>query len=119
MSEVPEKELNIITIDRKIEMDYLPKRIAVPDISGQHFEAFTVRHSDIDMYHHMNNAKYINAALEFLPKDFTIHRMRVEYKVSAKFGYTIYPERIQAPPGKCYILLQNAQDKPYAVLEFS
>ncbi|WP_010632710.1 acyl-[acyl-carrier-protein] thioesterase [Sporolactobacillus vineae] len=119
MSKVPEEELDKITIDRKIDMDYLPKHIVVPDSPGQRLDSFTVRRGDIDMYHHMNNAKYVRAALEFLPKDFTMHRMRIEYKRSAKAGYTLYPERIQTPSGKCYILLENAKKRPYAVLEFS
>ncbi len=119
MEKIPPEESNKITIDRKIEMDYLPKRITIQDVSGQRLDAFTVKRSAIDLYRHMNNAKYIEAALEFLPTDFMIHRMRVEYKMSAKAGNTIYPERIQTPAGKWYILLKNARNKPYAILEFS
>lgn len=119
MTELPEQELAKITIDRKVDMEYLPKRIAVSDIPGQRFESFKVRRNDIDMYHHMNNAKYVRAGLEYLPESFAIHRMRIEYKKSARAGNALYPERIQTPSGCCYILLKNEQDKPYAVLEFS
>lgn len=118
MAKVPEEEQDKITIDRKVNMDYLPKRIAVPDIHEQSFDPFIVKRSDIDMYHHMNNAKYIEKAIEFLPKNFTIHRMRIEYKMPAKAGYTIYPGRILTSSGKWYILLQNAKNRPYAILEF-
>lgn len=119
MARLPQNELNKVTLDEKIDMEYLDRKIAVPELPGQRLAPFAVRRSDIDLNRHMNNAKYIEAALEFLPADFKIRRLRVEYKMPAKLGDQLYPKRIQAPAGDWYILLLDSRDNPFAVVEFS
>jgi len=71
------------------------------------------------MNRHMNNAKYIEVALEFLPENFTLHRFRVEYKAPAKLGDLLYPKLIKPPSTTWYMLLLNSRDDPFAVMEFS
>ena len=39
----------------------------------------------------MNNANYIRIALELLPADFQVHRMRVEFRMPAKLGDCLTP----------------------------
>ena len=38
---------------------------------------------DIDLNRHMNNARYVETAQEYLPYDFVVRRLRVEYKAPA------------------------------------
>jgi len=116
---LPQREINKITIDDKVDMEYLPRKISLPSVPGKRLAAVPVRHNDIDINRHMNNAKYIEAALEFLPEDFVIKRLRVEYRTQAKLGDWLYPQLITGERGELYILLLNAEDSPFAVLEFS
>ena len=119
MVRIPQNEIDKVTIDPKTEMEYLDKKIVVPDMPGRCSQAVAVKHKDIDLYCHMNNVKYIEVALELLPEDFKINRLRIEYKKSAKLGDVMYPQLIEAPSGNRYVLLLDSQDKPFAVMEFS
>jgi len=114
-----QSEIDKATIDAKIDMEYLDKRIDLPDIPRQRLNAVAVRRSDIDLYHHMNNVKYVEVALELLPEDFVTNRLRIEYKKPAKLGDLLYPQMIKAPSGHWYILLLDSQDNPYVIMEFS
>lgn len=119
MAKLPTEEIDKITYDDKINMDYLDKKISLPDIPGRRLDAIPVKRSDIDFYHHMNNARYIEAALELLPDDARIKRVRIEYKMPAKPGELMYPQVIQTPNGKRYVLLLDSKDKPYTIIEFT
>jgi acyl-ACP thioesterase len=119
MARIPKNEIEKITIDQKLEMEYLDKKIRVPDIPGRRSEAVVVKRGDIDLYRHMNNVKYIEVALEFLPEDFEINRLRIEYKKSAKMGDVLYPQIIEESSAHWYILLPDAQGNPFAVMEIS
>ncbi|MPM76431.1 hypothetical protein SDC9_123429 [bioreactor metagenome] len=91
----------------------------MPDIPRQRLDAIAVKRNDIDLYHHMNNVKYVEVALELLPMDFVTNRLRIEYKKPAKLGDQLYPQIIKAPPAHLYILLLDSQDNPYVIMEFS
>ena len=78
----------------------------------------------------MNNAQYIRTALEFVPEDFHIRQVRVEYKKAAVLGDVMYPrisritEHDQLYPfiykddQIIKILLGDAEGQAYAVVEF-
>jgi acyl-ACP thioesterase len=119
MARLPQSEIDKVTIDDKIDMEYLDKKIIVPNMPGQRLDAVAVRRNDIDLYHHMNNVKYIEIALELLPENFVINRLRIEYKTPAKYGDLLYPKLIEDQSAKWYILLLNSQDNPFTVMEFS
>ncbi|HWR23408.1 MAG TPA: acyl-ACP thioesterase domain-containing protein [Feifaniaceae bacterium] len=119
MSRIPQAELDKITIEDRLDMEYLDKKIVLPRVPERHLDAFRVRRSDIDINHHMNNAKYIEAALEFLPETFTAKRLRIEYKSPAKLGDWVYPKLMEGPEGTYYVRLLNLNGDPFAVMEFS
>jgi acyl-ACP thioesterase len=118
LARLPPEELLKVTMEKKIDMEYLDKKIALPDLPGLRPDAIPVRRNDIDLNGHMNNVRYIEAALEFLPEDAQIKRLRAEYKAPAKPGDMLYP-RIIETPGRRYVVLSDHADKPYAVMEFS
>lgn len=115
---VPQDEIDKITIDEKVEMEYLDKKIAVPSLEGRVLEPVAVLRCDIDFNRHMNNARYIEKALEFLPLDFEVRRARVEYKKPARPGDLLYP-RVIFDGGVYFVLLEDGGGKPFAVVEFS
>lgn len=119
MARIPQNEMDKVAIDPKIEMEYLDKKIMVPDIPGRCSQAVAVKRNDIDMYRHMNNVKYVEVALELLPEDFKINRLRIEYKRPAKLGDILYPQIIETPSGYWYVLLLDSEDKPFAIMEFT
>ncbi len=118
LARLPPEELLKVTMDKRIDMEYLDKRIVLPDIPEHRYDPVPVRRGDIDLNRHMNNVRYIEAALELLPDDAPIRRIRVEYKAPAKPGDMLYPRSIETQ-GKRYVLLSDHEDKLFTVMEFS
>ncbi|GHU10626.1 acyl-ACP thioesterase [Spirochaetia bacterium] len=132
------REINdSITIDPKIDMEYLGRRIDVPGAEGKTIQAgaetengflflppLAVTSLDIDINRHMNNGRYIKIAMGFLNDDFVISRFRVEYKKPAVKNDQLYPIIKLHPvikhsdPDRIYILLTDKNGEQYAVMEF-
>ena len=119
MARLPESIIDKVSIDDKFDMEYLDRRIDLPDMPGRCLEPVAVKRHDIDLYRHMNNVRYVEVALELLPENFMIKRLRIEYKKSAKLGDLLYPRILEAPSSNQYILLLDAHDAPFAVMDFS
>jgi acyl-ACP thioesterase len=97
-------------------MEHKDRKISIPDNLFTH-GSFPVKKSNIDSYNHVNNGQYIKMAEEFLPDNYMVTNMRVEYKAQALIGHIIYPKTAHLN-NKYYIILDSDEDKPYAVLEF-
>ena len=119
IAKLPQSEIDKVTLDGKTDMEYLDKKILLPDKPGRYLDPVIVKRSYIDLYHHMNNVKYIEVALELLPENYIINRLRIEYKKPAKLGEILYPKIIEDSPTNWYILLLDSQNNPYAIMEFS
>lgn len=108
-----------MTIDPKFEMEYLPRKIALPDASAfAEHEPVDVMPSDIDYYHHVNNAQYVRMACDILPRDYAWNRLRIEYKSQAKLDAQIHPKTCKTDDAY-FVVLEDDAGKPYAELEFS
>ncbi|GHT58381.1 hypothetical protein FACS1894109_12520 [Spirochaetia bacterium] len=121
---LPPEINDAIVIDPKIEMDYAGRRIDVPETpdllpEDKKFPPFVVTSLDIDLNRHMNNGRYIKAAMNFLPDDFIISRFRVEYKKPAARGDLLYPVVKRPNHDKIYILLTDKEGGPHTVMEFT
>ncbi|MDR2627179.1 MAG: hypothetical protein LBC40_04010 [Dysgonamonadaceae bacterium] len=116
---LPPEVLGSMKIDPRLEMEYLSKKIALPPCSAEKLPPVKVSRGDIDFNRHMNNARYVQTALELLPPGFEITRFRIEYKMPAKYGDLLYPEIISGG-GNQYIVLNNVEEnlKPWAIMEF-
>ena len=103
-------------IEEKLEMNYAPRKVAIP---GQSItkESFTVQPCDLDLNHHVNNGRYIVMAEKYLPSGFEVGQMRAEYKHQATLGKTIIPY-ISEVEGKITVALCDEEQNPYAVVEF-
>ena len=75
----------------KIEMDYAPRKIALPKERAVQ-NAFSVQKHHLDTNHHVNNCQYIRMAADHLPEDFKVGQLRVEYKRQAVLDNVIIPE---------------------------
>lgn len=85
---------------------------------GEKPTPFAVRRNDIDTNGHVNNAKYIAFAEEYLPEDFTPKQIKVQYRHAAKHGDVLYPIVTKLSDGYA-ISLCDALYKPYVSMEFA
>lgn len=100
----------------KLEMDYCDRKIPVPE-SYVEMPAVTVPKYFIDTNNHMNNAKYVMVAEEYLPEDFAAKEIRVEYKTAAMLGDIIVP-RVTIEDAAVTMNLVNENGGTYAVVQF-
>lgn len=98
----------------KLEMDYAPRRIVLPEEYREGEPVTVVRHQ-IDTNHHMNNAQYVELAREALTGECRIRELRVEYKKAAVLGDVIIP-RIYSQEGSTAVSLCDRCGNPYAVV---
>ena len=112
---VPSDNLGYI-LEPAYPMEHKNRKIAIPSDFNT-LPPFPVVKSNIDSYNHVNNGQYIKMAEDFLPDDFEIFNMRVEYKTQALLNDIIYP-KIAYDDNKCIVLLATEEGKPYAVVEF-
>lgn len=117
LAKLSKQEADKIRLDPKVDMEYLDRRIVLPETPFPPLPEFPVRRGDIDFNGHMNNVRYLEAALELLPGGYPIARFRIEFKNSAKPGDIFYPSLTETADA-AYILLSNREGLPYTVMEF-
>ncbi len=103
----------------KMEMDYKPRKIAVPGEGGERMQELEVKLHHLDTNQHMNNAQYVHFAAMYLPADSEVKELRVEYRRQALLGDRIIPV-LYHTGDKTLLASMNGKDgKPYAVVEMS
>ena len=112
----PKETTDAYGIDDPIDEDFGERKVKMPeaDFIG---EPFPVQPHNLDTNHHVNNAQFISLAGECLPKNFTVRRMRAEYKQQAHLGDVLHPLRAETENG-CFISLNDEKGQPYVVVEF-
>lgn len=100
--------------EKKLEMEYAPRRIVLPD-TYEEAEPITVVRHHIDTNHHVNNAMYVEIAREALTEDTKIRELRAEYKKAAVLGDIITP-RISRQGDEYTVALCGNDGTPYAVI---
>lgn len=104
-------------IDTKIEMEYLPRKIMLPE-GGEEKPAFVIARHYLDTNHHVNNGQYVKMALEYPEEGFMIRRLRAEYKKQAYLNDVFYPVVYQR--GNVFTVSLNQENgEPYAVVELT
>ena len=71
----------------------------------------------IDTNKHVNNEKYVMIAQEFLPEDFDLGEIRVEYRMAAVLNDTLYP-RVTEEVDRITVNLTDEEGKTYAIILF-
>lgn len=115
----PEEMVLGYRTEPKLQMDYAPRKIAVPE-GGVWGEPIEVRPHHLDTNHHVNNAQYVSIAEEILPEETRargIRQMRAEYKKQAFLGDTLHPYIVHTPGG-FWVSLRDDEGKPYVNVEF-
>lgn len=104
------------TLEEKMVMDYSPRKIVIAE-NGIEQEKLVVRGQHLDSNQHVNNGQYVRIALEYLPEDFEVKHLRVEYRRQFVLGDTIIPMLHKCENGYV-VALCNEVKEPYAVIEF-
>ena len=113
---VPKEEQEAYVLHEKLDMDYAPRKIALPEEMTKE-EPFSIQKHHLDTHHHVNNCQYIRMAADYLPAGFEIHQMRAEYKKQALLGDVFYPS-VKLEEGKVTVALSTEDGAPYAIVEF-
>lgn len=108
--------LEAYQVSPKIEMEYLPRKIAMPE-RGEAKQAIVITRHYLDTNHHVNNGQYVQIALEYLKESFAVRRLRAEYKKQAYLDDIFYPV-VYEQEEICLVSLNDKEGKPYAVVEF-
>lgn len=103
-------------INEKLEMEYLPRKIKTPKLTKT-YPGITILPFQIDTNGHVNNSHYVALALECLPHDLEVKRVRVEYKKAAKCGDLMIPTSVEHE-GVYYVSLNDQEGQPYSILSF-
>ena len=111
-----DEDLRGYVLDEKLDMDYAPRKIALPEHMEME-EAFVIQKHHLDTHHHVNNGQYIRMAANYLPEGFGIHQMRAEYKRQALLGDVFHPA-VEQKEGKVTVAFFTDDQEPYAIVEF-
>lgn len=101
-------------MEEKLAMEYAPRRIALPQEYVLREPVLVMKHH-IDTNHHVNNARYVEIAREYLPDDFDIKELRAEYRKAAVMGDYLTP-RISKTEEGYVAALCDGEKNPYAVI---
>ncbi len=119
--EVPPIMRERYTLEDKLDMEYLPRKIKVSAEEGTEKEKITVASYHLDTNHHVNNGQYVRMAMGAVSEQTAqqkkeLRRLRVEYRKQALLGDVITP--VCREKEETVTVVLNAQDgKPYAVVE--
>lgn len=110
-------QIEAYQMEPKEPMDYSGRKIA---ISGdfETLEPVRVTKACLDTNHHMNNGRYVAVAMEYLPDNYSVRQIRVEYKRSAKYGDILIPKRQEAS-GRIVVLLEDIEGEVCVITEFT
>lgn len=103
-------------LDPPIEMNYAPRKIAIPG-GGKIEEPIVVKKHHLDTNHHVNNGQYVNMAMQYLAEGDGVRQMRAEYKKQAFLDEILYPY-VACEGERCVVALRDAEDKVYVTVEF-
>ena len=106
---------NIYELEEKLDMDYRKGRIKIPKELTQKEEMKAYYHN-IDSNEHVNNAQYLDMALDILDKkDYS--KIRVEYRKQMRQGEKIYLFAGKNELGDV-VVLRNEEMENGTILEF-
>lgn len=114
---IPQEAAKPYGCEPRYPMEYADRKVPVPKELTS-YPSFCVVSANIDTNNHVNNGQYILMAEEYLPEDFEVKELRVEYRNAARLGDTIYP-KVCCEDKLCTVVLEDADGKIYAILAFT
>lgn len=100
----------------RLEMEPMGRKMKLP-LEYEKKAPIEVPAYFIDSNHHMNNGRYLQVALAYLPGDFLVDCIQIEYRKEALLGENLYP-RVTSEQEHITVVLADQQDKPYCIIRF-
>lgn len=113
---IPPQLVETFGDEPKLDMEYFSRKIKAPQDCARKDSFFVCRHH-LDTNGHVNNGQYIRMAEEYLPEDFKVTRLRVEYRNQAYLHNMVVP-MVSVNNDETIVMLCDAEGKPYAVVAF-
>ncbi len=91
----PKDMLEKYPVEPCLNMNYAGRKIPVAE-GGTCLEPIMVQRQHLDSNNHVNNTQYVSMVLNYLPGDFEIGQIRVEYKKQAHLSDVLVPYVVEA-----------------------
>ncbi len=114
---VPDEEGLSYGIEPKLDMEYMPRKILLPE-NMEVADQIPVASHYADMYRHLNNAMYVDLASDYLPPDADVKRIRVDYRKQLRVGDDAVIKK-KVEKNRCYIAFYDTQDDMHVSTEFT
>jgi acyl-ACP thioesterase len=111
-----QEEMDAYDVGEPLDFPTASHKIQMPS-NGKNMDKVPVRRYHIDTNHHVNNGKYVEIAYAYLPNDFSVSELRVEYKKAVVLGDTFHVW-VETSEEKVTVGLCDEMQKPYAIIEF-
>ena len=89
---VTDKMLGVYNLHEPFDMDYKPRKIAVPDEPLAGAGSILIDGTHLDSNGHVNNAQYIRFLMRYIPEDHIVRALRIEYRKQVTPGETLVIE---------------------------
>jgi len=113
---VPQMMADSYGIEPQLPMECSARKIELPKAYEEQ-ERFVVPQYFMDTNHHMNNSRYMQIALAYVPVGFETNEVRVEYRRSAVAGDILVP-RVSRLDQQIVVALCGEDGAADAVVEF-
>lgn len=113
---IPQIMPDTFGFEPQLPMECSERKIHIPE-KTETKPSMVVPQFFIDTNQHMNNSRYVEVALEYLPNDFCVGEVRVEYKQAAVQGDIIIP-RVAAEENRVTVVLAGEDERVFAVVAF-
>lgn len=111
-----EEMLGKYVLSEKIDMEYAPRKITLPEEMGKG-EEILIRPHHLDTNRHVNNVQYVRIAMDSLPGECKIRQLRAEYKKQSYLGDTLIPYVSTGEDGKYVVALKDVEDNISCIVE--
>lgn len=111
-----EKMLERYLLEPKLDMEYAPRRIALPK-EMKKGEPVIIRKHHLDTNHHVNNGQYVKLAMESIEQELPVYQLRAEYKKQSYLGDVLIPYTAKTPEDAFVIALKNPADEICCIVE--
>ncbi len=113
---VPQEITDKYELGEKLEMEYLPRKIRLPETDGTKLPEITIQEHHLDTNRHVNNGQFVRLALMEMPNVNRVRRLLVEYRKQAFLGDVMYPVKYEDGENTVIVSLNAADGTPYAVV---
>lgn len=113
---VTEEEVGMYPVAEPLDMEDVGRKIEIPDNMTLIDETVVMPHH-IDVYHHMNNGRYIELATDYLPEGKDIYQICCQYKKQARLNDRIRVYR-NVTKERITVVLKGVDDSIFATVRF-